>query len=163
MAIIINKPGVDINGRSYPYLKIDITPEIELHYDRVFIKTKCFNGTDISNEIENPEFIIPEKWDRFDPIVVPYEEAAQNLSSWAHQKVLEELSSEKNIPYEYMAYEDDVYDLDPSTGEQILDPSTGTPIKLHKKGELIKKKNGTYMFYTKILPRFCEEEDIKII
>ena len=58
-----------------------------------------------------------------------------------------------------MAYETDVFDLDPSTGEPILD-GEDNPIKLHSEGELIKKKNGTYQFYTKTLPIFCELEDV---
>jgi hypothetical protein len=164
MPLRINKPGIDIDGREFPFIQVEIDPQIEIHYDRVSIFTKCFNGNDVSSGIENPEEIVPVGWERFNPIKVPYEEeASEDLFSWSHQKALDEISSSKNLPYEYMAYEADVYDLDPSTGEYILDPSTNEPIKLHSKGELVKKLNGTYMFYTKEIPRFCETEDISIL
>lgn len=187
MAIKINKPGLDINGFPYDFLHVELDPFIELHYDRVSVNTKCYNGLDASQGLEgywdvstailDPSVgpvdvsiwisplqpILPEDWDRFNPIKIPFElEASTNLEEWAHEKCAEELTSTKAVPYEYMAYETDVFDLDPSTGEPILDPSTNEAIKLHSKGELIKKANGTYMFYTKILPIFCELEDVSI-
>jgi hypothetical protein len=162
MSLIINKVGKDINGNEFPFLKVDIYPELEPQYNRVSIKTSCFNGIDISIGVENPLVITPEKWDRFNVFTIEYEDEIQDLTIWSHEKTIEELSSEKNIPYEYMMYEDDIYDLDPITGEQILDPVTSKPIKLHKKGELIKKSNGTYFLYTRVLPRYCESEDVII-
>ena len=188
MAIIINKPGTDINLNSYDSIYVDLNPFIELHYDRVSINTKCYNYMDVSlygfegtydssividasgNEIDYPQYnppaqiIVPMGWERFNPIIIPFElEASTNLESWATTKAIEELTNEKKIPYEYMAYENDVFELDASTGDIIIDPSTGVGIIIHSKGELIKKRNGNYMFYTKKLPRFCETEDISII
>jgi len=188
MSIIINKQGIDINSNSYDSLYVELNPFIEMHYDRVSIHTKCYNYLDVliyglevgtydssividasGNEIDYLQYIppaqsiIPVGWERFNPILVPFElEASTNLESWSIDKVIEELTNEKSLPYEYMAYEDDVFELDPFTGEIILDPSTGESIIIHAKGELIKKQNGTYMFYNKKLPRFCEAEDVSI-
>lgn len=224
MSIIINKPGQTINDVSYGFLQVELNPFIELHYDRVSVNTKCYDGldasmfglegywdsstelipessyyvdvwvddpsghwdssvwvedssgywdaslvtvpeyiTDISIFIDPISPIIPVDWDRFNPIKIPFElEASTNLEEWAHEKCVEELTTAKLLPYEYMAYETDVYDLDPSSGDPMLDPCTNQPIVLHSQGELIKKANGTYMFYTKILPIFCELEDVSI-
>ena len=188
MSIIINKSGVDVNDVSYGFLQVELSPQIELHFDRVSINTKCFNGLDASNygiphwepsTYEDPDPsvgtvdvsiwvdpilpIFPSEWTRFNHIEIPFElEASTNLEEWSHEKTVEEITSVKALPYEYMAYEDDVFDLDPSSGEIVLDPCTNEPIKLHTKGELIKKKNETYQFYTKILPIFCELEDVSI-
>ena len=159
MSIIINKPGQTINDVSYGFLQVELNPFIELHYDRVSVNTKCYDGLDAS--MFSP--IIPKDWDRFNPIKIPFElEASTNLEEWAHEKCVEALTTTKNVPYEYMAYETDIFDLDPSTGDPVLDPCTNEPIVLHTQGELIKKANGTYMFYTKILPIFCELEDVSI-
>jgi hypothetical protein len=120
--------------------------------------------TDISVWIPPIEHIIPKGWKRFNPMKFDFEEeASTNLESWAAIKAKRELTSQKAVPYEYMAYEDDIYDLDPSSGDPILDPCTNQPILLHAKGELIKKENGTYLFYTKVLDRFCEAEDVSIL
>jgi len=188
MAIKIYKAGVTIEDVSYGSLHVELNPFIELHYDRVSVNTKCYDGLDasmfgiegywdVSTQILDPSVgpvdvsvwvdpithIIPKDWDRFNPIKIPFElEASTNLEAWAHEKCVEELTSVKAVPYEYMAYETDVYDLDPSTGDPVLDPCTNEPIVLHSQGELIKKANGTYMFYTKILPIFCELEDVSI-
>jgi len=163
MALKINKSGVDINGEAYPYLHVTLGPQVELQYDRVSVRTNCFNGADAS--VGYGPTIIPEGWAiRFDPIKIQYEEGAENdLENWVNTKVMLKLSTEENIPYEYMQYENDVFELDPSTGEQVLDPSTGQPIKLHTTGELITKANGTHMFYTKTLPAFCEADDLEIV
>ena len=189
MSLIINKSGITINDVSYGFLHVTIEPEIELHYDRVSIKTECFDGleasiygldgwwdssvaildpsigpVDISIWIEPIQPIFPIDWNRFDPINVPFEqEASTNLDVWAHNKTKEELISVKPEPYSYMMYEDDVLELDVSTGDPVLDPCTNQPILVHEKAELIKKKNGTFMFFTKILPIFCEDEDIEIV
>lgn len=163
MAIKINKAGVDINGKAYPYLHVNLDSKVELHYNRVSVGTTCFNGLDISINGYGPK-IIPEGWERLDPIKLPYEEGAENdLDNWVNTKVMEKLSTPENIPYEYMQYETDIFELDPSTGEQVLDSSTGAPIKLHEAGELITKSNGTYKFYTKVIPAFCEKEDLEIV
>lgn len=163
MALKINKPGKDLNGESYPYLHVNLQPIVEEHYDRVSVNTTCFNGLDISINGYGPK-IVPEGWDRFDPIKIPLEDGYDtDLNQWVHQKCSEELSTVRKLPYEYMKYEEDVYDLDPSTGDPILDPSTGQPIVLHKAGDFILKANGTYRFYEKELTRFCEAEDIEII
>jgi len=187
MALIINKSGTDRDGNSYPFLYVEINPVIELHYDRVSINTKCFNGLDVSNYgfegwwdaslVVDPSgnydasvWVNPikplqiEEWDRFDPIKAPFEdEASTNLISWSLQKSIVEITTTKNVPYEYMQYENDVFELDASTGEPVIDPSTGQPIKLHTTGELITKGNGTYMFYTRTLPIFCETVDVSIV
>ena len=154
MAIKINKSGIDLNGEAYPYLHVTLDPFLELHYDRVSVNTTCFNGLDISTNGYGPK-IIPEGWERFNPIKLQYEEGAEaDLESWSNTKVMEHLSSELDLPYEYMQYETDVFELDPSTGQ---------PIKLHSVGELITKVNGTHMFYTKKLPAFCEADDLEIV
>jgi len=189
MSIIINKSGVTVDDVSYGFLQIELDSQLELHYDRVLINTQCFDGLDASNyglnghwepsTYEDPDPsvgtvdvsiwvdpispIFPSEWQRFNNFEVPFElEASTNLEEWSHEKSVEELTSIKASPYEYMAYEADVFDLDPSSGEPVLDPCTNEPIKLHVKGDLIKKKNGTYQFYTKILPIFCELEDVSI-
>jgi len=187
MSIIINQGGFDINGREYEFLQVEIDPRIELDYNRVSIETLCFNGEDVSlygitgwwdpstvidssgNLVDVSIWVppidpvIPELWDRFDPIIASFElEASTNMEVWSHNKAVEELTDIKDIPYEYYAYEADVFDLDPSTGEPILDASTGEPIKLHSEGDLIMKYNGTNMFYTKTIDRFCELEDVSI-
>ena len=188
MSIIINKPGITVDDVSYGFLQMELYPFIELQYDRVSVNTKCYDGldasmfglegywdvsiaildpsvgaVDVSLWVEPIQSIIPEGWNRFNPIKIPFElEASTNLEQWSHEKCVEELTTIKAVPYEYMAYETDVYDLDPSTGDPVLDPCTNEPIILHSQGELIKKANGTYIFYTKILPIFCELEDVSI-
>jgi len=189
MSIIINKPGVDTNDVSYGFLQVELYPQIELHFDKVSINTKCFDGLEAStygingywdsSTYEDPDpsvgtvdvsiwvdpilSIFPSEWNRFNTIEIPFElEASTNLEELSHEKTVEELTNIKASPFEYMAYEADVFDLDPSSGEPVLDPCTNEPITLHVQGELIKKKNDTYQFYTKILPIFCELEDVSI-
>jgi len=187
MPLKINKPGVTVNDVSYNALHVELNPFIEPQYSRVSINTRCYDfdevsirglegawdsslvidpsgNYDVSIWIEPEEPIVPKNWDRFNPIKVDFEEeASTNLVEWAAMKSKIELTSHKSIPYEYMAYEDDVYELDSSTGDPILDPCTNQPIIIHAKGELIKKENGTYLFYTRVLDRFCEAEDVSIL
>ena len=188
MSIIINKSGVDINDVSYGFLQIELDPQLELHYDRVSINTTCYDGFDasmygitgwwdVSTTILDPCIgpvdisiwvdpispIQPAGWDRFKEIKVPFElEASTNLEVWSHRKAARELINVKYLPYEYMAYEEDVFKLDPSSGDPVLDPCTNQPIIIHPKGELIKKSNNTYQFHTKVLDIFCELEDVSI-
>jgi hypothetical protein len=162
ISIVINKPGIDINEQEYPFLFVELNPQIELHYDRVSIKSKCYKGVNIDNN-EYSDKIIPKNWDRLYVVKVPYEKESENdMNEWVTQKFINELTSKKHIPYEYLKYEDDVFDLDETTGEPKLN-AENKPILLYKKGELIKKRNGTYKFYTKIIDEFCELEDIKRI
>ena len=186
MALKINKPGLTIDDASYNALYVELNPFIEAHYDRVSVNTKCYDFDDVSTYglegtwdaslvidpsgnydvsiwIEPAQSIIPSGWERFNPIKLQLEtEAETDLENWATQKSITELTSQKSVPYEYMAYEEDVYKLDSLSGDPVLDPCTGAPIIIHAAGELIKKHNGTYMFYTKILDRFCEAEDVSI-
>ena len=186
MALKINKPGLTIEDVSYGGLHVELSPFIEMHYNRVSINTKCYSQEDVSlygldgfwdsSLVIDPsgnydvsvwippaQSIIPKGWDRFNPIKVDFEEeASTNLNLWSHQKVKRELVSVKHVPYEYMAYEEDVYELDPSSGDPVLDPCTNEPIVIHSKGDLMKKSNGTYMFYTKTLENFCDPEDVSI-
>jgi hypothetical protein len=184
MALKINKPGSTVNDASYGALYIELDPFIELHYDRVSINTKCYDwedvslyglegywtntvdasGIDVSTWVDPAQPIIPKNWERFNPIKVDFEEdASTKLQAWSVKKTIAELTRVKNIPYEYMKYEDNVYELDPSSGEPVVDPSTGQPVVIHSKGELIKKENGVFMFYTKQYDRFCEIDDVSIL
>jgi len=187
MVLKINKPGLTIEDVSYGSLYVELNPFIELHYNRVSINTKCYDyedvsiygldgswdsslvidpsgNYDVSIFIEPAQPIIPKNWERFNPMKFDFEEeASTNLDVWATEKAIEDLSSVKRIPYEYMKYEENVYDLDPSTGDPILDPCTNEPVILHSVGELIRKDNGTFMFYTRTLDRFCEAVDISIL
>lgn len=187
MALKINKPGQTINDASYGALYVELNPFIELHYNRVSVNTKCYDfddvsvygleGTwdsslvidpsgnyDVSVWIPPAQPIIPKNWERFNPMKFDFElEASTNLENWATEKAKINLTSIHHIPYEYMAYEEDVYQLDPSTGDPVLDPCTNEPIKLHSAGDLIKKENGTYLFYTRTIDRFCELADVSIL
>lgn len=186
MAIKILKSGLTIEDVSYGGLHVELQPFIEMHYNRVSINTKCYDIDDVfayglegtwdSSTVIDPSGnfdvsiwippaipIVPMGWERFNPIKVDFElEASTNLEVWAHLKTKQALVTQKLVPYEYMKYEENVYDLDPSTGDPILDPCTNQPIILHSAGELIRKSNGTYMFYTKVLDPFCDPEDISI-
>jgi hypothetical protein len=183
MAIKIYKSGLTIDDVSYGGLHVELNPFIEMHYNRVSVNTKCYtledvstyglvgtwidtldaSGNDVSTWVPPAQEIIPQSWERFNPVKIDFElEASTNLEQWSHEKVKQELVSKRTIPYEYMKYEADVYELDPSSGEPVLDPCTNQPIILHAKDELIKKANGTYQFYTRIEDEFCQPEDVSI-
>lgn len=187
MSIIINKPGVDVNDISYGFLQVELSPKLENNI--VAIKNRCYNGLDASiygldgwwdvSTYEDPDpsigivdvsvwvppikSIFPIGWEDYEVIQEPFElEASGNLVNWSHDKVVEQLIVERSFPDSYMVYEDDVLELDPSTGEPVLDPSTGQPIINHAKGDLVTKDEETYLFYTKTYDRFCEAEDVSI-
>lgn len=146
MQLKINKPGLTIEDASYGSLYVELDPFFEPGYNRISVNTKCYNFDDVAaNGLESAEAITPKNWERFNPMKFDFElEASTNLEEWSLNKAIVDLTSIHNVPYEYMKYEADVYDLDPSTGEPILDSSTGLPILLHVKDELIKKDNGVY-------------------
>lgn len=161
MALIIEKPGVDITGIDYNFLYIELRPEIETHYDRVSVKTIVYKGTNIDTN-EYGEKITPEGWERFSMLKIPYDDMTDiDFDKWVNEKSFELITSPKTLMYEYMTYEDDIFDINDSG--DIKKDKDGNPIILHKKGEIIKKKNGTSMFYNKELPPFCETNQIKII
>jgi hypothetical protein len=62
-----------------------------------------------------------------------------------------------------MSYENDVYILDEETGEKIKDNETGKVLIKHKKGDLVKKRNGTPRFAERVIHPFCEISEIEII
>lgn len=165
MALIINKSGIDNNGIEYPFIYMDLIPEIEMHYGRVSINVKCYKGIDISGKTFG-ERVFPSKyWEQFyNQIHIDYENGIESdLETWIHNKAKEYFTSPKFDMMTYKRYENDVFLLDEETGEPELDEETGEPIILNKKGDLIKKSNGTFDLHNKEIPPFCDYDKIEII
>jgi len=165
MALIINKRGVDNKGVEYPFLYMNLIPEIDLKFERVSISIKCYKGIDISGKTFGERVFPSEYWTHFySQLQIEYEDGIEeDLENWIHQKTITYLTTKKYLMQTYRKYTEDIFLLDEETGEYILDEETDEPIILNKKGDLIKKKNGTFDTYNHEILPFCEEIQIEIV
>ncbi len=162
MVLKINKDVETIDGSTYSNFYVTLEATFINDYDKFNVQSKCFSGFDPSLNV-CIDYISIINWVEFNDMDFQYEEdASTNFDAWFFNKTVDKLTSPKTLMYEYKIYETNIYDLDPSTGDPMLDDDSN-PIILHKKDDIVNKKNGAPFFYNKELPQFCETTNIEKI